>query len=233
MIEFPNPDETPCAKIKAQRADPEFSKRIDTLKTNLNLKKETGYTYRRNGTYTYENNANATDEKNSLSLPNPLLQQNKNIIAYFHTHVKDFWYTDINGEYRPKDGIKMFSPADINYFMQMVKNAKEGGISLNEVFAVMVSPKGNYQIRFTGDINQIKTFTDSQITTLGVAFERTMKWNKDDPKKLEYGILKFMNDQMNLKGVSLYRMNADGSNTEIKLDTIKTNIEEIKCSTKI
>jgi hypothetical protein len=233
QINVPVINDTPCAKIKKQRNDPEFSQRIDTLKTNLNLKKETGYTQRTNGAYTYENNANATDEKNTLSLPNPFHPEYKDIIAYFHTHVKDFWYTDVNGEYRPKNGIKMFSPADINYFMKMIKNGQDAGRPLGDVFAVMVSPKGNYQIRFTGNTNQIKVFTDSQIKALDTSFQDFMKWNKDDPKKLEFGVLKFMDDNMNLKGVSLYRMNADGSNTEVKLNAAKTDREEFNCIAKI
>lgn len=34
---------------------------------------------------------------------------------------------------------------------------------------------------------------------------------------------------MNLKGISLYRMNSDGTNTEIKLNATKTEGEEINC----
>lgn len=233
QINVPTINDTPCAKIKKQRNDPEFSQRIDTLKTNLNLKKETGYTQRTNGAYTYENNANATDEKNTLELPRAFLPENKDIIAYFHTHVKDFWYTDVNGEYRPKNGIKMFSSADINYLMKIIKNAQDAGRHLGDVFVVMVSPKGNYQIRFTEDTNQIKIFTDSQITALGETFAKFMKERIYKSKDLEFGLLKFMDDNMNLKGVSLYRMNADGSNTEVKLNAAKTDREEFNCIAKI
>ena len=41
-LEF-NPPKTPCQKIKEQRQDVGFTKRIDTLKGNTGLQKETGY----------------------------------------------------------------------------------------------------------------------------------------------------------------------------------------------
>lgn len=51
-------------------------------------------------------------------------------------------------------------------------------------------------------------------------------------KELELGFLQFINDKMNLKGVSLYRMNADGTNTEISLNADKKDITETNVNTK-
>lgn len=113
--------------------------------------------------------------------------------------------------------------------MDMVKNAKDANKPLGEIYAVMVSGSVNYQIRFTGNEYQIKTFTDSQAEALKKSYFEFMKSRISKQKQLELGFLQFINDKMNLKGVSLYRMNADGTNTEINLNTDKTDTTETNC----
>ncbi|WP_089745888.1 hypothetical protein [Chryseobacterium taihuense] len=44
--------------------------------------------------------------------------------------------------------------------MDLIQNAQNRGFSLSDPYAVMVSSMGNYQIRFTGNKFQIKTFTE-------------------------------------------------------------------------
>ncbi|SDL68173.1 hypothetical protein [Chryseobacterium taihuense] len=235
VIEFPNPDETPCAKIKAQRADPEFTNRITDLKGKTGLKKETGYSQKANGNFTYHDNATATDVANALTPPDLDDPLNSDVIAMIHTHVNDYSYGNPNGPgvfYH--NGIKIFSPADIAYFLELVKNAHAAGKALSDVYMVMVSSKGNYQIRFTGNQYQIKTFTDLQTEAHREPFKDYMKRNgMTKSKDLEFNMLKYLDGKMNVKGITLYRMNADGSNTEIKLNATKTDIEENECPSKI
>ncbi|MXS69906.1 hypothetical protein GSF70_01590 [Flavobacteriaceae bacterium W22] len=50
-----------------------------------------------------------------------------------------------------------------------------------------------------------------------------------DAAKLELAILKYMDEKMNLKGLTLYKMNDDGTNTEIKLNTDKTDTVKNNC----
>ena len=224
-----NPMDTPCKKIKEQREDEDFKEKIQDLQSKTGLKKETGYTHRSDGSSTYHDNASATDEKNTLHLPKATLSNNKNITCFTHTHVDDFWYTNSEGIYRPKEGIKIFSPADINYFMQLVINAQEEGRPLDSVCGIMISSMVNYQIRFTGNQYQIKTFTKAQLDIFRVEFEKYMRYRKDKSKSLEFGFLKFLDEKMNLKGVVLYRMNDDNSTTEIKLNSNKSETTESKC----
>lgn len=221
---------TPCDKIKAQRSNADFYAKMNVLESNTGLKMETGFIQRNSNDYEYKDNASATEISNSLGLPKSDLPENKNIKGYLHTHVDDFTYFDISeGADATRYGIKIFSPTDISYFMDMVKNAKDANRLFGDIYAVMVSSSVNYQIRFTGNQYQIKTFTDSQIGTLKKSYFEFMKSRIGKQKQLELGFLQFINDKMNLKGVSLYRMNADGTNTEINLNADKTDTTETNC----
>ncbi len=199
------------------------------LQGKTNLKKETGYIQRTNGQYTYKDNATATNEANELNLPKADLPENKDIIAYFHTHVNDFSYDDPENPVVTitKKGFKIFSPADMVYFMDMIKNAQDAGRSLGDVYAIMVSSLKNYQIRFTGDQSQIKTFTNAQSSAFKNPYIKFMLDNES--QSLEFKFLKFIDEKMNLKGISLYRMNSDGTTTEIKLNADKTDTTETNC----
>ena len=225
----PTRNSDPCIKIKAQRTYSDFNSKITDLQGKTGLKKETGYIQRTNGEYTYNDNASATNEANELGLPNPELQENKNIIAYFHTHVNDFSYDDPENPVVTitKKGFKIFSPADMVYFMDMIKNAQDAGRSLGDVYAIMVSSLKNYQIRFTGDQSQIKTFTNAQSSAFKNPYIKFMLDNES--QSLEFKFLKFIDEKMNLKGISLYRMNSDGTTTEIKLNADKTDTTETNC----
>ncbi|WP_312285462.1 hypothetical protein [Chryseobacterium gleum] len=223
------PKNTPCGKIKTQRSNADFYAKMNVLESNTGLKMETGYIQRNSGNYEYKDNATATETSNSLGLPNASLTENNDIKGYMHTHVDDFTYTNADGYEETRYGIKIFSPADVSYFMDMVKNAKDNLNSLGEVYAVMVSNPASYQIRFTGNEYQIKTFTDADVIALKKSYFEFMKSRIGKQKQLELGFLQFINDRMNLKGISLYRMNSDGTTTEINLNADKTDTTETNC----
>jgi len=144
-----------------------------------------------------------------------------------HTHVNDYTYDNPNGPGTiMRTGIKIFSPADINYFMELLKNAKDAGRPLEDVYAVMISSKGNYQIQFTGTADQIKIFTNSQISNLGDSYKEFMKKYS---KQLELGFFKFLTEKMNLQGINLYRMNANNTTTELKPNANQTSVSENDC----
>jgi len=219
---------SPCEKIKDQKKDDNFVAAMQVLKNNVGLKKETGFFQKNSGAFVYQDNASATDQNNSLALPQ--VSTNTYIKGYLHTHVNDYKYYDSEEQMdKIRMGIKMFSPADISYIMDMLKNAQTANRPLNEVYAVMVSNIANYQIRFTGNQYQVKTFTDTQKEEFRNSYTKDMKDRIDNQKSLEFGFLQFVYDKMNLRGVALYRMNPDGTATEIKLNADKTNTVESNC----
>ena len=210
----------PCEKIKVQRADNEFSKRQDSLQGKTGLTKETGYIQKWGGSYEYKDNGGSTANTNTLALPE--VASNTYIKGYMHTHINDA----TNAENK---GIKMFSPADVAYFMDLVKNAQTQGHSLSDVYGTMVTSTGNYQIRFTGNQYQIKTFTKQDTDYHNDSYSNFMKDFMINSKKLELGFLKYIQKEMLLYGITLYRMNSDGTTTEIKLNTDKTDTIENNC----
>lgn len=116
--------------------------------------------------------------------------------------------------------------------MDLIQNAQNLNKSLNEPYAVMVTSGSNYQIRFTGSQYQIKTFTEEQIVNFSKDYAEFMENFINKPKKIELGFLQFMSEKMNIKGITLYRMNSDGTNTEINLNTDKTGTIETICPNK-
>ncbi|WNI37199.1 hypothetical protein [Chryseobacterium sp. SG20098] len=210
-----------CAKVKALRNNTTFKNNVINLEGKTGLKGETGYIQRADGSYTYKDTAGQSETSNTLSLPNPDLSENKSIMAYLHTHVNDYTYTNADGDEETRKGIKMFSPADIDYFMDMLRNAQEAGRPLSDVYAVMVTSSGNYQIRFTGNQYQIKSFTKQQIENFTKEFPTFMaKYNND----LETGFLNFLSEKMNVKATNLYKMDSNGTNYEIKLTPEKAKV---------
>ncbi|MCD0479794.1 hypothetical protein LPB90_15130 [Chryseobacterium sp. LC2016-29] len=123
----------------------------------------------------------------------------------------------------------MFSPADINYFMDMIRNALEAGRSLSDVYAVMVTSTGNYQIRFTGNQYQIKSFTKQQIENFTKDFAPFI--TKNYSNNLELGFLNFISEKMNIKAVNLYKLEANGVAKEIKMNSDKTSLTKTDCPT--
>lgn len=210
-----------CTKVKTLSNNATFKSNITNLEGKTGLKGETGYIQRTDGNYTYQDAAGQSSTSNTLSLPRPDLPENKNIMGYLHTHVNDYTYTNADGIEETRTGIKMFSPADIDYFMDMLRNAQEAGRPLSDVYAVMVTSSGNYQIRFTGNQYQLKNFTSEQIKNFTNDFPDFMAKYSGD---LETGFLNFLSEKMNVKATNLYKMDSNGTNYEIKLTAEKTKM---------
>ena len=210
-----------CKVVKNQTSNATFKSNITNLEGKTALKGETGYIQRADGTYTYKDGAGQTSTSNTLSLPLASLPENKNIMGYIHTHVNDYTTVNADGDEVIRQGIKMFSPSDVAYFMDMLKNAQEAGKPLTDVYAVMVTSNGNYQIRFTGNQYQLKSFTKQQLEDYTKAFPDFMAKYSGD---LESGFLNFLSERMNVKATNLYKMDSNGTNYEIKLTAEKTKM---------
>lgn len=215
-----NPNNSdPCGKLKSQTSNSDFRNKVSTLESNLDKKKETGYVEKTNGNFEYKDNASATEDTNSLTLGEPTADMK----GYMHTHPNDF--EDSEGNMRI--GFKIFSPADVIYFNQMVALAKQNGTPLEDIYAVMVSGKGNYQIRFTGNVNQIKTSYTNTKYEYNAMYKTYFKQNKD--RSDEVNFLKFIDEQMYVKGITLVKMEANGTVTKKTLNPTKTGITDDPC----
>lgn len=221
----PQDPKNPCERIKEQKNKPEFNQKINDLKGKTGQQKETGYTQKADGSYSYQENASTNSSSNSLSLPNSNLTQNKDIMGYMHTHVDDVTFTNNEGVEETRKGIKMFSPADVGYFMDMLSNAQTAGRPLMDVYAVMVTSNGSYEIRFTGNQYQIKTFTQQQIEGFKEGYKNVMLKSNNQAA----AFLNFLSEKMNIKATNLYRLNSDGGTEEIKLNGNKVTTTTSDC----
>ncbi|AJW63494.1 hypothetical protein VO54_02021 [Elizabethkingia miricola] len=218
-------DPDPCTSMKTQKESTNFKNNITDLKGKTGLKKETGYTQSgATGEYTYQDNASATETANSLRLPDA--KQN-NVKSYSHTHVDDYTYTDSDGNEIIRTGIKMFSPADVSYLMDMLQNAKDRGINFSDVSGTMVTSLGTYTIRFTGNEYQLKSFTDTQIAGFTEPYKTFMTNNSN--LSLEQKFLQFIDSKMNVKGMQLFKLNDDSTTTKTQLNSDKSSVTASNC----
>ncbi|GAA4149247.1 hypothetical protein GCM10022217_00910 [Chryseobacterium ginsenosidimutans] len=193
--------------------------KITDLKGKVTLKTETGYIEKTDGSFDYKDIAATNSNSNSLTLGDPTAD----MTGYLHTHVNDFE----DSEGRMRIGFKIFSPADVIYFNQMVGLAQQNGIPLNSIYAVMVSANVNYQIRFTGNVNQIKTMYTNTKEQYNEMYLNYFKANSKASNELNF--LKFIDEQMYVKGITLVKMNSNGTFTKKTLNADKTQVIDTDC----
>jgi hypothetical protein len=208
--------ENPCKHIKLQIQNPRYTDQANELKTKTGLKKETGYKQNKDGSQ-----VSLTETNGGHSLAIPI---DNNTVGYMHTHLNDFNVGDTNGDGIDDkiEPIRMFSPADIIKFLQMIKNSKYNGVPTHLVYATMISSSSNYTLRFTGDI-------DFSITHLKTANDYKTEYKKyfeeDYKNNNERALLNFLKDIIKVDGVNLYRIRDNGDiekkalNDNKKVDT--------------
>jgi len=201
-----NANPNPCDKIKKLKDDPNYKNAVAELKKNFKLQYESGY-------YISKSNGYESGTHNgSLLLTGTTYPDTYGIM---HVHEDDFTHqVNNNGVLRNEDvtPIRMFSPGDVNTFCSLLITAnKYKTTSLDEVFTEMVSSSGRYQLRFEGDINNVKNFDyNSQILKEGY-----MSYMDKYSNDLETGLLMFIKDYIGISGITLFKMNDNGS-TESK-----------------
>lgn len=215
--------QSPCEKLQNQKENPQFAGKIQTLVGNLGLHGETGFIEKTGGIFEYKNITSTNPDSNSLTLghPTPDMQ------GYMHTHSNNFTVVNEQGYEEERIGFKIFSPADVIYFNQLVALAQQNGKSLDEIYAVMVSGTGTYQLRFTGNINQIKTVYTNTKEEYNEMYKKYFQENDDVSDELNF--LKFMEEKMYVKGVSLVKMNSNGTFTTKKLNPDKSGVADSDC----
>ncbi|GEM_PF-1599529 len=204
----------PCAKIKALMANPNFIAKMEELAKKTNLKVETGYSQSKNGPFTPLIVLPSTNGADRMQL-----NITSDMIGYIHSHLDDYQSGQVNPDGDPviRQPIRMFSPGDIGAFLQLVKNAQNNNIPIDSVYGAMVSSDGTYQLRFTGNPNQINlNFNWSNLTKDYVTYLE--KGNK------EANFLRFLNDKCYVGGVELYKINKDKTSTKKTLDSNKKTI---------
>lgn len=138
----------PCFMMKEQMANANFLSKIDELNKKTNLKVETGYTQSNHGPFTALIAGASTSSSDALKI-----KPTADMKGFMHTHLDDYETGIIlpDGSTEERQPIRMFSPADIDIFLQLVQGTQGNGISIDSIYGIMVSSSGTYQLRFTGD----------------------------------------------------------------------------------
>lgn len=145
-------------------------------------------------------------------------------VGYNHTHPK---------------GVKMFSPADIDTFVSIIRNAKQHNIPYNELFTTVVFDRDGmkyvYQMTYTGNGYDIpaQEFTEEQKRDFGREYEREARGYYEDGEgemSIEDGYRLFLNTlkNMGLRNIEL----SDVSNPNNPKRVINNNGQprEINCN---
>ncbi|MRX47277.1 hypothetical protein [Pedobacter puniceum] len=191
----------PCAQVALHEQDMEFRAIVNELKNKTNLTHETGYAESRLGTFNSLISGNSTSNSDNLKI-----NIDTETIGFTHNHLDDYELVSTvnNGIVEIRKPIKMFSPADVNALMLLIQaNISSGDYS--KYYVNMVSSNGNYTIMFTGSHFDIKTgFDTPEWRNKYVEFYK--KEDGNDEKKF----LRFVNEEMNLNGVKLFKAKSNG-----------------------
>ncbi|OAB31433.1 hypothetical protein FBFR_00965 [Flavobacterium fryxellicola] len=206
----------PCLKIKAQIDNVVIKAKIDALKGKTANKNEAGIVQKKDGTFA---DMIAATNSNELNMP-----PGTDFTGSMHTHQDPY----SSGRFRENGTpimlrpILIFSPKDVVHFLEFLNNTKKNNAPITEVYSTMISSSAVYQLRFTGNITDVKI--DCDISDLNIKYVKSIKDNGND-KKL--GFLKFLEDNIGIKGIELYEINSDNSTVKITLDNNK--ISNIPC----
>ena len=209
------PDPDPCAKVKQKTSAKEFKEKVDALKDKLDLKEETGYQEKKDGTFSELDNAG----DNSLNA-NP----DASTQGFIHTHTNSYQVGDVgdNGLVKTNYPIHMFSPRDVNILMNII-NVNRNSTDYSSFYISMVSSSGNYMIKFDGAATDIKTgFNTDQWTNAYREF--MIRYSS-----LEKGFLKFLKEKMNINGVQLYEIRNNGNVRKINLKPNGKSLDKKDC----
>lgn len=83
------------------------------------------------------------------------------INGFIHTHLNDFPTGEIDTKTgKPKMNIiyRMFSPADVIAFLNIVKASSD----VSKTYATVITSSGDYTLKFTGNVNDIKGIKEAK-----------------------------------------------------------------------
>ncbi|CAH0337342.1 hypothetical protein FVB9288_03097 [Flavobacterium sp. CECT 9288] len=209
-------EKTPCDQIKAQIDNVAIKAKIDALKGKTADKNEAGIVQKKDGTFI---DLLAATNSNELNMPS-----GTNFIGSMHTHQDPYPSGRLreNGTPIMLVPIPIFSPKDVVQFLEFLNNTKKNNAPIEDVYNTMISSSAVYQLRFSGNITDVKI--DFDISVLNDKYLKSIKDNGND-KKL--GFLKFLEDNIGIKGIDLYEINSDNSTIKITLDNNK--LSNIPC----
>lgn len=220
---------SPCGKVKSQFAKEKYKKKKDSIDKHEFYKKdkETGFREQKNGDLLDLPPSASTSNSDALTIT-----ITSNTIGYTHVHLDDkpTGETNEEGAEKIKRKIRIHSPADVNTLMSMANFNSSTG-TFGDLYGTMLSRDGTYVIKFTGTATDINT-------SFGTTKEIAEKWRSKFAKYFEKNVgrtnetnfLLFLKDEMQVNGISLFKVKNNGSVFEIKLNEAGKRAISEKCS---
>ncbi|MCQ9640210.1 hypothetical protein MP478_12550 [Chryseobacterium sp. WG14] len=210
----PPKNEEPCKKIKQQKNDPNYKAKTDYLKSKTGASSESGF---RVGSPVPGSGQTETQYQELSNSPGTSQLDFKifnNTFGVMHSHY---------------DGlIPIFSPGDINNFIQLLLNAKANNIPLDNVFLTVVTSSGTYQLRGDGiNADNLSLYTDTQIDALNLEYIKKIGDSNISTENLQKGFLEFMKRNMNITDAKLFDLSDEGKSKELK--TNGNNLDKVDC----
>ena len=196
------PISLPCISIKNQLNNNDYKLKVEELKEKTHLKHETGYFENKEGNF----------------LPLPLKEGGHSLDikvgsttkGFIHSHQNDYETGKIvNGLLEIAKPIRMFSPADVIILLTIAKRTPSSNIPLDEVYGTMISSTGNYTLKFNGNIDNIVGIKSAE-DYLEI-YKSYFELYSDNS---EIAFLLFIKNEINIDGISLYKIEDDGKITE-------------------
>ncbi|MDR6922243.1 MULTISPECIES: hypothetical protein [Chryseobacterium] len=203
--EYPDPpDQDLCGKVKAQNNDSNFKAKTEYLKSKTSNSYESGFRVGNPAPGSGQTGAQYQELSNKPGTTDLDFKIFNTTYGVMHSHY---------------DGlIPIFSPGDINLFIQLLKNAKANNIPLSEVFLSVVTSQGTYQLR--GDdvnVDGLSLYSSAQIEALNIEYSKMIGNPNISTEGLQKGFLEFMEKNMNIDGAKLYETNSDGSSKQLQI----------------
>lgn len=198
-------DDSPCGKLKAQKNDTNFSAKIEVLKTKTGNSFESGYRVGAPVLGSGQVGAQYQELSNKPGTQQLDFKIFNTTYGIMHSHY---------------DGlVPIFSPGDINTFIQLLQNAQANNIPLSDVFISVVTSQGIYQLRGDGiNVANLSMYTDDQISALDTEYLKMIGNANISTTDLQKGFLNFMKKNMNIEGAKLYEIKDDGTSKELKVN---------------
>ncbi|MEJ5103491.1 MULTISPECIES: hypothetical protein [Chryseobacterium] len=212
--DYLDPEDDPCVKLKKQNIDPNFKAKTDFLKKKTGETSESGFRVGNPVSGSGQTGAQYQELSNKPGTTDLDFKIFNTTYGIMHSHY---------------DGlIPIFSPGDINLFIQLLKNAKANNISSGEVFLSVVTSNGVYQLRGDGiNADNLNMYTDAQFGTLNKEYLKLIGDSNISTTDIQKGFLNFMNKNMKIDGAKLYEVNNDGSSTQLQLNG--NNLKTLNC----
>jgi len=200
-----------CNEIHNQLNNEAFQEKENELRNSYGLQHEVGHIENGDGSFTEMTPVQRPDGGHSVTMN--VGSGIINVIGLLHTHVNDYQIPDENGDGVPETRItlKMPSVQDLFTFLYLVQNTSTNNFDMHEVYTSMYSSAGDYTLKFTGDWNDIFNNLQNLQLQKEDLDEKYKKYFKKYKSNKEKALLKFIENEIGIDGIDLFKINSDGT----------------------